>query len=138
GEHDLGALTAAGDDGLHLVRREGLRLVDDEILVRKAAAADVGERLDLDLAGLEKLGESSGLTPLAAAGGKKKLQIVEDGLHPGIQLFFDVAREIADVAPEGHDRAAHQKTRVGLILDRSLEAAGKREERFSGARFSDQ
>src|SRR5438876_1059390 len=70
GEDDFGALSATGDDGLHLVRREVLRLVDDEVLVRKAAPADVGERLDLDLARFEQLGESARFAPLAAAGGE--------------------------------------------------------------------
>jgi len=63
-----------------------LRLVDDEILVRKAATADVGKRLDLDLAGLEKLGEPSGLTPLAAAGRKKKLRLSKMGCIQGFSF----------------------------------------------------
>src|SRR5205085_10417053 len=98
GENDLGSLAAAGDDRLHFVRREVLRLVDDEILMRQAPAADVGERLDLDLPGLEQLGETSRLAPLAAAGREEKLEIVEDRLHPRIELFVDVTRQVSDVA----------------------------------------
>src|SRR5205085_8643762 len=97
-EDDLRALSTARDDRLDLVRREVLRLVDDEVLVRQAAPADVGERLDLDLPGLEELGETARLLPLAAAGGEEKLEVVEDRLHPGVELLVDVAREVAEIA----------------------------------------
>src|SRR5258705_4778644 len=45
---DLGARPGAGDQGLHLLGRQVLRLVDDEILVDAGAAAHEIERLDLD------------------------------------------------------------------------------------------
>src|SRR6266404_3538306 len=48
GQHDLRVVSHPRDDRLHLVRREVLRLVDDDVLVGDAAAADVGERLDGD------------------------------------------------------------------------------------------
>jgi hypothetical protein len=56
GEDDLGAFARARDDGLDLVRREVLRLVDDHVLVGKRATADVGQRLDLDHAQVDQLG----------------------------------------------------------------------------------
>src|SRR5437016_6019794 len=46
GEDDLGVVAHARDDRLHLVRREVLRLVDDDVLVGDAAPADVRERFD--------------------------------------------------------------------------------------------
>ena len=48
GEDDLGAFAGAADDGLDLVRREVLGLVDDHELAGDRAAADVGQRLELD------------------------------------------------------------------------------------------
>jgi hypothetical protein len=49
GEDDLGALADAGDDGLDLVGREVLGLVDDHELVGDGSAADVGQRLEHEL-----------------------------------------------------------------------------------------
>src|SRR5213082_496432 len=46
--HHFGAGAGAGDEGLHLLGRQVLRLVDDEILVDEGAAAHEIERLDLD------------------------------------------------------------------------------------------
>ena len=45
-EDHLRAFAGAGDDGLHLVRGEVLRLVHDEIHLAEGAAADVGEGRD--------------------------------------------------------------------------------------------
>src|SRR5882672_4022311 len=45
---DLGARPGAGDQGLHLLGSQVLRLVDDEILVDEGATAHEIERLDLD------------------------------------------------------------------------------------------
>ena len=53
-QDDLRALRDAGDDRLHLVRRQLLRLVQDEEPPRDRAAADEAERLDLDQAALEQ------------------------------------------------------------------------------------
>src|SRR5882672_6697379 len=46
--YHLGAGAGAGDQGLHLLGRQVLGLVDDEILVDEGAAAHEIERLDLD------------------------------------------------------------------------------------------
>ena len=48
GEDDLGVGTAPGDDSLDLMRREILRFVDDQELIRKRATTDVRERFHLD------------------------------------------------------------------------------------------
>jgi hypothetical protein len=104
-EHDLGALTAARDDGLHLVGRQVLRLVDDQELVRQAAATDVREGLDLDGAALEQLEKAAPTRRLGAALREQELEVVEDRLHPGVELLVDVSRQEADVAAERHDRS---------------------------------
>ena len=46
--HHFGAGTGAGDECLHLLRRQVLRLVDDEVLIEESATAHEVERLDLD------------------------------------------------------------------------------------------
>ncbi len=116
--------------------REVLRLVDDDVLLRQAATADVRERLDLDLPALEQLGV--GARALARPAREEELEVVEDGLHPGVELLVDVAGEEADVAPERHDRTRHEHARVGAVFDGPLEAGGEREQRLAGAGLADQ
>src|SRR5205085_10325241 len=55
GEHDLGVVADAGDDRLHLVRRQVLRLVHHDVLVGDAAPAGVRERLDGDQSQVDQL-----------------------------------------------------------------------------------
>src|SRR5882757_1325820 len=75
GEDDFSALAATGDDRLHLVRGEVLRLVDDQVLVRQAATANVSQRLDLQLACVEQLFEAAHTAAFAAARDQQELQI---------------------------------------------------------------
>ena len=44
-KNNLGALAHSADNGLHLMRRKILRLVNNNKLMRNTAAADLGERL---------------------------------------------------------------------------------------------
>jgi len=44
-QDNLGALSNPGDNGLDLMRSQILRLIDNQVLVRNRAAADVGQRL---------------------------------------------------------------------------------------------
>ena len=44
GEHHLGALSGAGDDGFYLVRGEVLGLVHNKVHLAQGAAADIGQR----------------------------------------------------------------------------------------------
>src|SRR5712692_9935116 len=97
GEDDLGVVADAGDDGLHLVRREVLRLVDDDVLVGDAAAADVRERLDGYQPQVDQLAVAAPRLLVGAGEAHEELDVVVDGLHPGIQLLLDRAGEEADV-----------------------------------------
>ena len=144
GEDNLRALSATRDDRLHLVRRQVLRLVDDQVLVRQAAAANVRERLDLKLAAVEQIDEVAIAGAAAAlrflvlravlgAGRIEELEVVEDRLHPGVELLLDVAGQEADVAAERDHRAADEETRVDLVVDGALEAAREGEQRLAGA-----
>jgi hypothetical protein len=59
----------------------------------------------------------------AAAVREQELEVVEDRLHPGVELLVDVARQEADVAAERHDRPAHEEARVRAVLRGALEPA---------------
>ena len=59
--------------------------------------------------------EAAGLAGLlVAAAGEEELEVVVDGLHPGVQLVVHVAGEEADVPAERHDRAAHEQAGEGV------------------------
>jgi hypothetical protein len=73
------------------VRREVLGLVDDDVLLREAPAADVRERLDLELTALEQLADAREPPCSSATAREQELEVVEDGLHPGVELLVDVA-----------------------------------------------
>ena len=60
--------------------------------------------------------------PLRGRCREEKLEVVEDGLHPGVELLVDVAREKADVAPERHHRPRDEHARVRAVLHGALEA----------------
>src|SRR5205823_10243688 len=85
GEDDLRPVAGARDDRLYLVRREVLRLVDDHELVRQRSTANVRQRLDLDLAALQELGV--GARALSTGRREQELEVVEDRLHPRIELL---------------------------------------------------
>ena len=143
--HDLGAVAHAADDGLHLVRAEVLRLVDDHELVRDAAAADVGERLHHQLAGGHQLVHpllralAVGIALRAAGAGREQVaDVVEDRLHPHGELLVLVAGQVADVATERHDGPRHQQLVEALLLDDLLHARGDRHERLARARGADE
>src|ERR1019366_3074643 len=98
--------------------------------------ADVRERLDLDLPALEQLRVGAGA--FARAGGEQKLEVVEDRLHPRVELLVDVAGQEANVAPERHDGARDEDPRVRSVFDRALQARCEREQRLARARLADE
>ena len=144
GQHDLGALAHATHDGLHLVRRQVLRLVHDHELVRNAATADVGERFHHQLAAGHQLihallgGAAVGITATAAARAEQVADIVEDGLHPQRQLLILVAGQVADVAAKRHDRSRDQQLVEPLLAEHLVQTRGDRHERLAGAGGADQ
>jgi hypothetical protein len=82
---------------------EVLGLVDDHELVRDGAAADVGERLDLDdRPEVHQLLVGPGAAlPVLRRAEEQELEVVEDRLHPGVELLVLVAGQVADVLPMG-------------------------------------
>src|SRR5574341_1913225 len=135
GQHDFGPLPRPGDDGLDLVGREVLGLVHDQVLVRHAPAADIGERLHLDHAEIE---EALEVLPALAPrhGGRcahEKIEVVADRLHPGPELLLDVARQKPDVLAQGEDGAGDHQPLVGPQLDGLFQAQIGRQEGLAGA-----
>ncbi len=144
-EHDLGAVADPGDDRLHLVGREVLRLVDDHELVRDAASADVGDRLEHELARRHELVDAllrrsrvrlAGA--VAAARAEQVRDVVEDRLHPHRELLVLVARQVADVTAQRHDRPRDEQLVEALLLEDLVHARGKRHQRLAGACRADQ
>src|SRR5439155_1689636 len=86
--HHLGAGAGAGDQGLHLLGSQVLRLVDDEILVDEGAAAHEIERLDLDPRADQVA--RGGAAPFArvVVGLVEDVEIVLERSHPGRHFFF--------------------------------------------------
>jgi hypothetical protein len=122
------------------VRREVLRLVDDHELVGDRPPADVGQRLEHELAvghelvdallGAPAVGALVGAAPRAEQVG----QVVEDRLHPRAELLVLVAREVPDVAPHRHDRARDEQLVVALLVEDLGHARGEREQGLARAR----
>jgi hypothetical protein len=54
--HDLGAGTRAGHQRLHLLRREVLRFVEDDVAIQEGAAAHEVQRTDLDAVAQQVVG----------------------------------------------------------------------------------
>ncbi len=132
-EHELGAVAGTGDDGLHLVRGEVLRLVDDEVDVDQAASPDVRERRNHQLLLVEHLADA-----LVARVGHPPLvlddaQVVVERLHVGIELRLDVAGQVPDVlVGQRHHRAGHVDLAILLLV---LECRGESEQGLAGARL---
>jgi len=100
-EHDLRSLAGAGDDRLHLVGREVLRLVDDQELAGDAPAPDVGQGLDVDDVEVEELPAGPAPLRVLLRDPEQEIEVVLHGLHPGAQLLVDLPGQVADVAPHG-------------------------------------
>src|SRR5438093_4112566 len=115
--YHLGAGAGAGDQGLHLLGRQVLGLVDDEILVDEGAAAHEIERLDLDSRSDQVA--RAGPAPLACLLARlvEDVEIVLATPHPGGHLFFLGAREKADVFADRHRDAGHDDLGVMLGLE---------------------
>ncbi len=136
-EHDLGAVPRPGEDRLHLMRGQVLGLVDDDVLVRDAPSADVGQGLDAEVAPLLQLGRShGGAAPHLHVGGHDEVQVVVDGLHVGPELLLHVPGEEAEVTPHGHHGPAHQELVVALVVDHLLQAGGDGQQGLARARLA--
>src|SRR5207248_106715 len=135
GDDDLGVVADAGDDRLHLVRRQVLRFVDDDVLVGNAAPADVRQRLDGDQSQINQLPIAASRLLVRPRKAHQELDVVIDGLHPRVQLLLHRAGKKADVLAERKDGPAHEHLLVDLLLHRLLQACSDGEQRLAGARL---
>ena len=104
--HDLGARAGARDQRLHLLGREVLRLVEDDVAVEEGAAAHEIQRADLDAVAQQVVGR--GAAPVAAfLALRQHLEVVHERAHPGLHLFLFGAGQEADVLAERDRHARH-------------------------------
>src|SRR3954467_1656251 len=136
--HHLGARAGPGDQGLHLLRRQVLRLVDDQPLVYEGSAAHEIERLHLD-PGSHQVA-CGGAAPFAArlVGRVQYIQVVFQRAHPRRHLFLFRAGQEADVLAERHRDARHDDFGIALVVEHLREAGGERKERLAGARLTEE
>ncbi len=134
----LGAGTGARDERLHLLGREVLRLVDDEVLVDEGAPAHEVQALHLDAVAYEV--RSGGAAPVAClvVGAHEDVEVVLERSHPRRHLLFLGAGQEADVLAHRDRDARHDDLGVDLELERLHEARGEREQRLAGARLAQQ
>jgi len=123
------------------MRSEVLGLIDDEELVGDGAASDVGEWFDLDDSHVfESLDGHMTTAVLAffAVGGEEEVNTIVDGLHPGVEFFFDGSGEEADISAEGKDGAGDEHAVIGLLVGYFVKAAGNGNKGLSGSGFSNE
>src|SRR5260221_12882339 len=135
---DLGARPGAGDQGLHLLGSQVLRLVDDEILVDEGATAHEIERLDLD-PGADQVARG-GASPFARVlvGLVEYVEIVLERSHPGRHFLFLGPRQETDVFADRHGDPGHDDLGVVLGLEGLHQAGGEREQSLAGSRLAEQ
>ena len=118
------------------MRREVLRLVDDDVLIGNAPAADVGQRLDGDEPQIDELFVAAPRLLVGARKPHEEFDVVVDRLHPWVELLFHAAGQVPDVLAEREHRARDQHLLIDLLLHRLLQPSGDGEQRLAGARLA--
>src|SRR6267143_1405121 len=136
--HHLGSGAGPGDQGLHLLGRQVLRFVDDEILVDEGAATHEIERLDLDPRADQVA--RGGAAPLARliVGLVENVEIVLERPHPGRHFLLLGARQETDVLADRHGDPGHDDLGVVLGLERLHKAGGECKQGLAGPRLAEQ
>ncbi|ENO78878.1 dehydrogenase [Thauera sp. 63] len=135
---DLGAGAGAGDQGLHLLGRQVLRLVDDQELVQEGAAAHEVQALDLDAAADQVAGGGTAPVTAFARGAVEHVEVVLERAHPRRHLLFLGAGQEADVLAHRHGDPRHDDLAVALRLQHLGEAGGQRQQRLAGTGLAEQ
>ena len=132
GEDDFGVLACTGDDGLDLMWCEVLGLVDDENHVGQRAAADVGQRGNLNLALRLHVLDGPCLALVGAKLVLDEVQVVEQRLHVGVDLLLRIAWQKAQIfVAQRHNGAGEDDLVVAVLL---FEGACKCEKGFPRSR----
>ncbi len=134
----LGAGAGAGDQRLHLLGRQVLRLVYDQVFVEEGAAAHEVQRFDLD-AGANQIARR-GAAPVAAIviALVEHVQIVLQRPHPRRHFLLFGARQEADVLAHRHGDPGHDDFGVQLLFQRHRQAGGQRQQRLAGTGLTQQ
>ena len=128
---DLGAGAGTGDQRLHLLRGEVLRLVQDQVARQEGTAAHEVHRADLDAAGQQVVGG------LAAPGAaflvvREHFQVVGQRAHPRRHLLLLGARQETDVLADADRGAGHDDLAVALLVHRLRQAGGQCQQGLAG------
>src|SRR2546430_8179509 len=116
---ELGARAGAGDQRLHLLRREVLRLVQDQEAVEEGAPAHEVERADLDPVAQQVVGGRA--APVASLlGPGEHLEIVDERTHPRLHLLLLGAGQEADVFAERSEEHTSELQSQSNIVCRLL------------------
>src|SRR5688500_8678690 len=136
--HHLGAGAGARHERLHLLRRQILRLVDDQPLVHERASAHEIQRFHLDARAHQVA--RRGAPPFAArlVGGVQDVEVVLERAHPRRHLFFLGAGQEADVLADRHRDARHDDLGVALFIQHLRKTRGEREQGLAGAGLAEQ
>src|SRR3569833_1060037 len=136
--HHLGTWAVTGDQRLHLLGREVLRLVDDEKFVEEGAAAHEVERLDLDARTDQVLrGCASPFAGIVVAL-VQHVEVVFQRAHPGRHLLLLGAGQETDVLAYRYGDASHDDFSVGFLVKHLGQTGGQREQGLSGAGLAEQ
>ncbi len=128
GDDDLRAEAEAGQEHLHLLGRRVLRLVENDERVVQRAAAHVGQRRDLDRAGLHQ--------PRQRVGIEHVVQRVEQ--RPQVRVDLVEQRAGQEAEPLARlDRRAGQDDAVDLLGQQRLHGLGHGEVGLAGAGRAD-
>ena len=131
---DLGAGAGAGDQGLHLLGRQILRLVDHHVLVQEGAPAHEVHALDLDLAADQLVGGRAAPFACAGLGFSQHFQVVIQRTHPGAHFFFLGPRQEANVFANTHGGAGHNDFAVTAVVQHLGQARCQGQQGFASAR----
>ncbi|MCW0450113.1 hypothetical protein NB706_002947 [Xanthomonas sacchari] len=135
--HDLGAGAGTGDQRLHLLRGQVLRLVQNQVARQEGAPAHEVHRADLDAAGKQVVG---GLAAPGAAflGVGEHFQVVGERAHPRRHLLFLGAGQKADVLADADRGAGHDDLAVALLVHGLRQPRGQRQQGLAGAGGAEQ
>src|SRR3569623_764136 len=136
--HHLGAGAGTGDQRLHLLGREVLRLVDDEELVEEGAAAHEVERLHF-YPGTDQVlrGSASPFAGIVVAL-VQYVEVVFQCAHPRRHFLFLGPGQKTDVFADRNGHAGHDDFGVDLLVEHLGQTGGQREQGLAGTGLAEQ
>ena len=134
---DLGPRACPGGQRLHLLGREVLCLVDDQVLVVEGAAAHERHGFDAD-ARADQVGGGRPAPFAAGAALVQHLQVVFQRAHPGRHLLFLGAGQEADVVAYRHGGAGHDDFGEAFLVQGLGQARRQGQQRLASTGLAEQ